>query len=492
MGIPTLKEASSLRDGRWYRFHPMTPVLRGGVLVAGFLGFVFVAVWETVVLRVVLSVLGVAEEEQPEISLVGDWIDSLGDVAVTAIMVSLFVGVGLWFQWRFHMVRMDEDVIEVKQGVFSRTSRQARRDRVNAIGIRRPFLPRLLGLSKLDVQAAGSDANVVLAYLPHRLALELRDEILEGKAPKAQPTAAATGQRVVEVPLFRYFASLVVSVESVIFVVSFVVSIGLAIASEELTTWLGPVIVAFVFVSYLGDRFFRVGSFVIDSVDDEVRVSFGLLATSVESVPVRRIHAIQVSQPWPWRVFGWWRIDANLASTPGSQNKKAPSTSVLCPVASTEEMLKIVALCVPSFSGETGEDTLLRGLEQPNSSWALTADDTAIMSPDQARLRLPLSVGVNRGWRVGDVVLLRQGTWVRRLILVPLARVQSLSVSTGPLHRILGLGLVSLHGVSGPITPTLVGLSYDEATAWWSSLTTRVVTAIGSKPVRRRRAATRA
>lgn len=492
MGIPTLKEASSLRDGRWYRFHPLTPVLRGGVLVAGFLGFAFVAVWETVVLRVVLSVLGVAEEEQPEVSLVGDWIDSAGDFALTALGASLVVGVGLWFQWRFHMVRMDDDVIEVKQGVLSRTSRQARLDRVNAIGIRRPFLPRLLGLSKLDVQAAGTDANLVIAYLPHRLALELRDEILEGKAPKAAPASAEPIERVVEVPLFRYFASLVVSIEAVLFVVSLIVTIGLAIASEEITTWLGPVIVAFVFVSYLGDRFFRVGSFAVDSVDDEVRVSFGLLSTSVESVPVRRIHAIQVSQPWPWRVFGWWRIDANLASTPGSQNKKAPSTNVICPVASTEEMLKILTLCVPSFQSEGGPEALLSGLEHSNAEWALGADDTAILSPDRARLRLPFSVGVNRGWRVGDVVLLRQGTWIRRLILVPLARVQSLSVSTGPLHRMLGLGLVSLHGVSGPITPTLVGLNYDEAKTWWARLSTDVVAAIRTKPLTRRRAAKKA
>lgn len=486
MGIPTLKDASTLRDGRWYRFHPLSPVLRGGVIVIGFLGFAFFTLWETVVIRVVLSVLGVDEDQQPEVSGIADWVDSAGEIAVTTLVVSVVVGLALWLQWRSHMVRMDADVIEVKQGVLSRSSRKARRDRVNAIGIRRPLIPRLLGLSKLDIQAAGSDANVVLAYVPHALALELRREILEGAPPAEAETPTENVTRVVDVPLGRYFASLVVSVESVMFVISLAVAIVAAINSEELATWLGPVIVAFVYVSYLADRFFRVGSFVVDSVENEIRVSFGLLSTSVEAVPSPRIHALQVSQPWPWRLLGWWRIDANLASSPGSQDKKAPATSVICPVASTEEMLRLVGLCVPSLATQEGVDQVSRGLTQSNDEWKETSDQTAIVSPKPARIRLPLSVGVNRGWRVGETVVLRSGTWIRRLVIVPLVRVQSSSVSTGPLHRMFGLGLVSLHGVSGPITPVLLGLDYDEARQWWAMLNQWVVDAIGAKKKVRR------
>lgn len=485
MGIPTLKDASTLRDGGWYRFHPLTPVLRGGVMVIGFLGFAFFTLWETVVLRMVLSVLGVAEEDQPEVSGITDWIDSAGEIALTALVVSVAVGAALWLQWRSHMVRMDADVIEVKQGVLSRSSRRARRDRVNAIGIRRPLIPRLLGLSKLDIQAAGSDANVVLQYVPHPLALELRREILEGATPAkaAQPKDNVT--RVVDVPLSRYFASLVVSVESVVFVVAFTTAIVLAIVSDELTTWLAPVIVAFVYVSYLADRFFRVGSFVVDALDDEIRVSFGLLATSVEAVPADRIHALQVSQPWPWRIFGWWRIDANLASSPGSQNKKAPSTSVICPVASRDDMLRLVSLCLRGLHGRLEE--VSRGLEASNQEWMRDAQEGTIVSPPAARFRLPLSVGVNRGWLMGDIVALRSGSWIRRLVLVPLQRVQSSSVSTGPLHRLFGLALVSMHGVSGPITPVLLGLEQEQAHQWWSALSTKVVAAIAGTPKRRRK-----
>ena len=155
-------------------------------------------------------------------------------------------------------------------------------------------------------------------------------------------------------------------------------------------------------------------------------------------------------------------------------------------MASTEEMLRLVGLCVPSLATQEGVDQVSRGLTQSNDEWKETSDQTAIVSPKPARIRLPLSVGVNRGWRVGETVVLRSGTWIRRLVIVPLVRVQSSSVSTGPLHRMFGLGLVSLHGVSGPITPVLLGLDYDEARQWWAMLNQWVVDAIGAKKKVRR------
>lgn len=495
MATPTLRDAHSLRDGRWYRLHPLTPVLRGGVIVAGVIGLSFAWLWETVVLRVILSVIGIEESEQPEIDFVGGFIDSVSDLSLSLLVVAVVVAVAIWLQWREHQVRLDDDVIEVKRGVIFRSSRRARRDRVNAVGIRRPLIPRLLGLAKLDIQAAGSDANVVLAYLPHETAKEVRREILEpARAVAGEGEEPEVATRVVDVPLGRYFAALVLSVETLGMVAGVIAATALALASDELTTWLGVVIVLIVYVSYLADRFFRVGSFVIDQVDGDIRVSLGLLATSVETIPPVRFHALQVSQPWPWRFVGWWRIDANLASSPGSQNKNAPATTVICPVATTEEMLRIVGLCLPLGSGADTEAMLRNGLEMPNSAWSNSepAPVEAVVSRPSAKYLIPLSAHVNRAWRYGDVVYFRVGTWVRRLIMVPLARVQSVGVSIGPLHDALGLARFSIHGVPGPVSTRIPALGHDDATAWWERVSSWAVGAIaGSAPKARRKRATR-
>ncbi|MDA0289477.1 MAG: PH domain-containing protein, partial [Actinobacteria bacterium] len=230
-----LRSAADLRGGEWFRLHPLTPVLQGGVVLLGLAGAGLAALWETVILRSILVFAGV--EEDDELSGIALLIaDSLVLVFLGALAVVGVSALVFWFQWRVHVVRMDDDVLEVKKGVIAKSSRRARRDRINTIGVRRPLIPRLLGLAKLDIQAAGSDANVVLAYLPYSVATAVRREILQ--TPKATDDESEPDPQVVtrelEVSLFRYLASLVVSVETIFFGAGFVGTIIAALTAEEL------------------------------------------------------------------------------------------------------------------------------------------------------------------------------------------------------------------------------------------------------------------
>ena len=494
MAVPTLSSAASLRDGRWYRLHPLTPVLQGGLVVAGVVGFIIAALWETVVLRVLLLASGEDGERAEEVDTVGnviDWFVSFGAFVVLAGVLGIVI---LWLQWRAHVVRMDDDVIEVKKGIIVRSSRRARRDRVNTVGVRRPLIPRLLGLAKLDIQAAGNDANVVLAYLPHSTAHDVRREILvptPGDIDSVE-TPPADATRVVEVPLFRYLASLVLSIETVVFSGALVVSFVAALSSGEVVTWLGVVIVGFVYVAFLADRFFRVGTFVVDRVGSDLRVSLGLLSTSVETIPPARIHALQISQPWPWRVVGWWRIDANLASSPGAQVSKAPAHTVIAPVATMAEVMKIVSLCMPVIDTDTHRTLISQAFRMTHSQWveANPVITQSVSSPARARYRIPLSFRVNGGGLVENTVVVRTGWWIARLAIIPLARAQSSGVSQGPWHRALGLLSFSIDSVSGPVATKLRALDYAQAERWWAAVRGASITAIASakpKSARRRK-----
>lgn len=496
MVVPTLSSAASLRDGRWYRLHPLTPVLQGGLVVAGVVGFVVAALWETIILRAILMVAGVEDDEiatTDSLSNLIDWAVSFGAIVALAGLGGI---AAIWLQWRAHTVRMDDDVIEVRKGVIFRSSRRARRDRVNTIGVRRPLIPRLLGLAKLDIQAAGNDANVVLAYLPHATAQDVRAEILAGRAvgDATEDHDDAVVTRVVDVPLFRYLASLVVSVETVVFAGALFFTVSAALTSGEIAAWLGVVIALFVYVAFLADRFFRVGSFVVDTVDDDLRVSLGLLSTSVETIPPARIHALQVSQPWPWRLLGWWRIDANLASSPGAQVSKAPAHTVILPVATLGEVQRIVALCLPGLANEE-HWTVIRGAMHRGYHHSMTEDPIvreSIGSPARARYRIPLSFGVNGGLLVGDTVVLRTGLWIAKVSLIPLARAQSSGIAVGPWHDALGLSAFSVHSVSGPVNTTLPALDQGDAELWWARVSEAAIAAIAasrSTPRRKRKVA---
>lgn len=489
MTFAVLRSASDFRGGDWFRLHPLTPLLQGGVVLLGLLGAGFAALWETVILRAILRFAGV-EDDDEESGILFLIADSLALLFAGALVIVVVSGVIFWLQWRVHLVRMDDDVVEVRKGVIAKTSRRARRDRINTIGVRRPLIPRLLGLAKLDIQAAGNDANVVLAYLPYSVATAVRREILQtpSKARDDREPEPQVITRELEVPLFRYLASLVVSVESVIFGVGFVAVTIAAVSTDEVAAWLGPIAVIAGFVVYLADRFFRVGNFVIDSLEGDVRVSLGLLSTSVETIPPGRIHALQISQPWPWRILGWWRIDANLASSPGSANKKTPAHTLLHPVATRHEVVRMVELCLPPVATSSELDQVMVLLESPHSKWADAglAEEFIVVASSKARFRIPLSHSVTGSAMINNVLALRFGRWISKLSLVPLARVQSSSVSRGPWHRALGLSAFAVDCVDGPVSTRILGLDNDVAGRWWDTVHARTVSAINTTTPRRR------
>ena len=464
MDTHTLRTASDVGDGRWYRLHPLTPVLQGGVVVIALVTAALASIWEAVILPTVLGFFGVGEEG-PESRIWGLVSQSLGLIALGALVFVAGIVLVFWLQWRVHVVKMDGDMIEVKQGLIAKSSRRARLDRINTIGVRRPLVPRLLGLAKLDIQAAGNDASVVLAYLPIAVAQDLRRMILAGDVDTAQEQEEEDIQREVEVPLFRYLASLVVSVETVFLVILITAVSIFAVWAGELALWLTVVLALFVYVVYLGERLIRSGNFVIDSLAGAIRVSLGLLSTSVETIPPERIHSLELSQPWAWRLFGWWRVNANLASQPGATNNKAPAHTVILPVATAAEVLKVVALGMPHLASE-GTDLVVKSmLTHPR------AEPTAgaVVCPPRAKWRIPFSAHLTQGVLRPGTVVLRRGVTLARISITPLMRVQSASVSEGPWHRALGLKRVELQSVAGPISLRVSGMDATEASVWWES-----------------------
>ena len=64
MTAAVLRSAADLRGGEWFRLHPLTPLLQGGVVLVGLLGAGFAALWETVILRAILQFAGVEDDDE--------------------------------------------------------------------------------------------------------------------------------------------------------------------------------------------------------------------------------------------------------------------------------------------------------------------------------------------------------------------------------------------------------------------------------------------
>jgi len=498
------KTAVDYADGRWHRLHPLTPVLQGGLFVAAIIGVVLATFWDMLLTQVTALIVfqEFAEDPATELPPLPPFSQLLVFLAFGFVAV-LAGALWLWLSWLLHTIRITDDVIEVRSGIIVRTYRKARRDRINSVSIWRQLVPRLLGLAKVEFQAAGSDANVTLSYLPDEVAKNLRRLVLDSSPLRdtGQTGDTATddsaeihhyesddfdlfsaedGDVKVVVPLGRLAWSLVVSVETVMFVALIGIITAGSIATGDRSWWLGAIPALVLYLAGIFRGWTRANRFRLAVVGDSIRVSYGLLSTTAETLPPRRVHSITLSQPWPWRLFGWWRVHARRAVTPG-QTSKGPSHTMLLPVGRLDDAMAVIDLFVHQWVRESGKAVIPEALDRAVDRVNCDGLDRflAIHAHPFARFRLLLSQQVHSMGIVNDSVWMRTGFLIRRLTIVPLERIQSSGTFRGPWHLILGLTGVDTHLVTGPGLSSMVGFDTGQARHFSAELANAIVDAVG-------------
>ena len=129
-------------------------------------------------------------------------------VILPIVIVLLVVGVPLavlsWWRFRY---RVGDGKLELHSGVLSRSVRTIPLDRIRGIDVTEPFVHRLLGLVKVDVEAAAggrSKAELSLAAVSREQADQLREAVLAG------PRAAAGDEPVEARPVYQATSRLLV------------------------------------------------------------------------------------------------------------------------------------------------------------------------------------------------------------------------------------------------------------------------------------------
>lgn len=456
-----------MADGQWHRLHPATPLLKGGVAFIAILGF-FVVQGRDQIIHVLLG-------DQSE--------DPLQDLAAEGLLLPVLLGIivilllcigGFFLSWRMHTFRITDELVEVRSGILVRTSRRGRLDRIQGINIVRPFVARLFGAAKLDVNVAGQNANVHMAYLGSAAADSLRGEILRLASGTQQPSLpAATGsgdplrdrvtellapeldprlaepQSVVSMKLGRVIGSLVLSSTTVVLIVVLgAIVVTTVITGEPFVLFSAPWVVIGV-ASYYWTRFTKSLRFTVAGTPDGIRIGHGVLSTSNDTLPPGRIHSIQLSQPLLWRPAGWWEVKINRATKSSTEGASNQANTTILPVGSRDEAMKVLALVLPVLEGGEGRSLLENGLGP------MRADDGFEHSPRRAWV-LQWFAWRRNGFAMADgAVLLRTGAVWRQLVIVPVARMQSVALHVGWLRRRLRLATLRLHTVAGPITPII-------------------------------------
>jgi putative membrane protein len=490
-----------LADGEWHRLHPATPLLRGGLFLIVVAGWVFAQARE----QLVQLFVGGPHEDG------GDPIQYLASggrlpLALLAIAAILIVLVGIFYlSWRVHEFRITDELVEVRSGLIRRTNRKGRLDRIQGINIVRPFFARLVGAARLEIDVAGHDANVRLDYLSSSNADALRRDILrlasgtrqreaeaaaapaagfvdqrvsEFLAPELDP-AAAPPESVVKLHLGRLVGSLVLH-DSTLTLAIVLIATGVISAINGVPFAIFAILpFLFGIGSFLFRRFTKSLRYTIAGTPDGVRVGFGVLTLSNETLPPGRIHSVQVRQPLLWRLPGWWEIKVNRASKSNAKGADGQRNTTILPVGNLDDVMKVLGLILPGLVTAETAEIVRRGIVASGPDGGFTN------SPRRGAILRWFSWRRNGFAFLPGVVLFRTGAIWRKLTVVPEPRVQSIALHQGPLYRLLGLAHVYLHTVVGPIRAELGAVDRDVALTFFTDVSQQVVHSVNSDATHR-------
>lgn len=422
-------------EGDFARVHPLSPLLRGGLLVVALaitFGRGFVdggeggTPWEWLLIPVAL----------------------MGGVAVGAV------------SWWFTRYRVGADELRIDSGVLVRRSRRIRLDRIQAIEVQQPFLARVFGMASLAIETAGGgDTEATLAYLTLRQANQLRHHLLvEAGREGGQPDAADTGGDSDAGPdevLHRVEPGLLLASQLLRtgpLAAGLVATAGAVAgtAAGAPVTVLAVLVPALLTVATPVFQGFTAGyGFTVRRSPRGLSVRAGLFGLRTSALPVQRIRGLSVSEPIAWRWFGWVALRVTVAGVVVRTDEDQRLSTTLVPVARRADAQRLIWQVLPG----------------------LHLDGIRLTSPPrQARWVDPFARRVLGLGGDEQHVVTRHGLLTRRTDVAPRVAVQSCGLRQGPLQRRLGLATVGVHLPSGPTAP--VGVHRDAAEAWTVTLTT--------------------
>ena len=421
-------------EGDFARVHPLSPLLRGGLLVVALaiaFGRGFIdggeggTPWEWLLVPVSL----------------------VGGVAVGAV------------SWWFTRYRVGADELRIDSGVLMRRSRRIRLDRIQAIEVQQPFLARVFGMASLAIETAGGgDTEATLAYLTLRQANQLRHHLLvEAGREGGQPDATDTGGDADAGPdeiLHRVEPGLLLASQllrtgplAAGLAATAALVAGTAAGAPVTALAALPFLITVVTPVYQG---FTAGyGFTVRRSSRGLSVRAGLFGLRTAALPVQRIRGLSASEPIVWRWFGWVALRVTVAGVVVRTDEDARLSTTLVPVARRPDAQRLIWQVLPGLH--------LDGIR-------LTPP------PRQARWIDPYARRVLALGGDEQHVVTRRGLLTRRTDVAPRVAVQSCGLRQGPLQRRLGLATVGVHLPSGPAAP--VGVHRDAAEAWTVTLTT--------------------
>jgi putative membrane protein len=402
----------------WARLSPISPVVRAGR--------------EAVAVLAVVGANSFSHGESPWIAV------AVAAVAVVAAFVS----------WRVTRWRIHSGELQIDTGLVRRQQIRVPLTQIQGIDLVRPLLARMFGVSEVRVVLAGQGASPArLAYLAESRAADVRAQLLALAHGLAADVPAPPERPIVAVAPRRIVAAGIASPPTALAIGCLCAGVVVAVVAPAALLEVLPIFLVFVFLTIV-TTWTQVSAewdFRVAEAPDGLRLQSGLLQHRSETVPYGRIQAVRWVEPVCWRPMGWVRLEFDVArqGTAGrADNQSVTTTQALLPAGSREEARWLLSRVMPGATAELSE---------------------ASGVPSRAWIRIPLARRYARFHHDPTYLSCSTGRIRPSVVIVPLAKVQSLRWEQGPWARRLRLASVYIDTAGNRFTGNAEYRSVEQA-----------------------------
>ena len=474
---------------QWRHFHKVTPLSKAGAL------------WVVVAYVVYQFATSIFQEnierggELPDELVGAAQHYALIGVAIAAgllLLVTAIVLVFAYIAWKCEEFALAESGIHYRSGIIFKQHTQMRWDRVQSVEVQQKLFGRIFGFGSVKVESAGNDDDIELGLLRLVDCSRLRTEILNTVAqvrsgglmpeagapasPLAPPSQSSAGSPeltpnlqsvepfvadaddlerdtlIYQLPTGRLIAANLLGgklMGGIILVILVLVGmiVSRAASGESLSvTAIGIVVVVAGTIWGLLKSLFADYGTKLFVAPAGLRKRAGLTKLTTSTYPPQRIHAVRITRPLLWRRLDWWKIDIAKAGAVSTSNNTEELTRVFMPVATREEMLRILWVIMPGFGSGEDAAVLAEAFDgQGSGRWFMGA-------PKRARWLDPIGLHGHGVALTPRAIFLRRRRFGRVVDIVPHDRIQSVRIEHGPLQRaaqVASLAVDLVPGISG-------------------------------------------
>lgn len=451
-----------------HRLHPVSMVYRGIVSLPSLLLVLYTANKSEQIVSIIMAIL---------------W----GCVVLPGVVLS-------YYYFQFSLTRRE---LIITRGVLSRTTRNIPVERIQNISIQQNFLQRLLGIARVHVETAGgADTEGVLEYIATAEAESIRQTIRSyqheqqvaavpntteesqphGDVSKEATTAALDEEQLLFSMSLRDVLLCGVFSFSLVFVALIFTGLQyMGIAPEEFMKSIaneqmqymrtldavklalytaGGLLLAALLSWATGilltlNRYYK---FRLTLGNGRLHTRSGLITVVQSAIPIRKLQMLVVRATPLTRYFGFRSLDIQTAGL-GVKNKR-PEVAV--PLAREQRVMQLAQFILPFDASQplqpVSPRTIRRAMVRYSATLLLAVGVSSYFLPTAAwvLVLLPLLYYAavlrfqHRGYSVHNgVVLVKQGFWRQRLAVIPIGKIQTVSVSASFFQR--RLQLATLH-----------------------------------------------